>query len=788
MSETGSTPEGQIIDQRYRIVGEIAQGGMATVYKAVDERLDRTVAIKVIHMQLAKGPHRDQFVERFHREAKSAASIANPHIVQVYDTGEFNGLDYLVMEYVHGVNLRHNMNEQRTFSVRETLRIIAETLDGLSAAHRAGVVHRDIKPENILINDRGHVQIADFGLAKAASQATLSSTGMLLGTAAYLAPEMIENNIATPQGDLYSVGIMAWEMLTGNVPFASANPVTQVFKHVHEDIPQVNLVCDGINDDVAAFIAHLTARDVQARPDDANEALHELRSLNTHLDVMALQYRKSPETATEEGGTTPLNATTQAAKSSDSTLTGTLTSAVPNTRAAQPVPVPPSQTPAAQSTPAVQPKQSIRPLQSIQDETNIQDETSIIAQKPTYSQAITEVHSLANSQRSKTGDTRVFDGLNNPRQNDTQSTQTIFTVSNDAPGSVEQSTSAVESSNQKGKSKTTSKVNASKRKPRKWIGVVVTVILVLLIGAGSGSWWYFLGPGSYWTMPQPSDLSCATNSPCEIRDVAWKPYEQTLKVAGIPYRVTKAYSDTIREGNIISIKPDHVDAHVSKRNNALVTVVVSQGVQQATIPDDILNPSSETGKDPIQALKNAGFSDIKHDTQKDEYSLTLPEGALQSIDPKPGTTLNHTAPITVQISKGPMPVSMPDIVGHTKDEAQNAFDNAKLKATYTEEYSDTVPSGTVISASVAVNTQMHWGDNVSVVVSKGPETVTLPDVRGMNETDAQNKLQALGLQVKISAPLGNLTHTVRLQDPGAGQQVRVRDANGNKTVITLTVV
>ena len=128
------------------------------------------------------------------------------------------------------------------------------------------MVHREINPENILINDRGHVQITDFGLAKAASQATLSSTGMLLGTAAYLAPEMIENNQATAQGDLYSVGIMAWEMLTGKVPFDSDNPVTLVFKHVHEDVPSVATVCQGIDPSVAAFIAHLTARQVDAPP------------------------------------------------------------------------------------------------------------------------------------------------------------------------------------------------------------------------------------------------------------------------------------------------------------------------------------------------------------------------------------------------------------------------------------------------------------------------------------------------------------------------------------------
>ena len=213
MSEDAS-PQGQLIDGRYHVVREIAQGGMATVYEAIDERLNRTVALKVMHTQLAQGVHREQFIERFRREAQSAAQIANPHIVQVYDTGEFNGLAYLVMEYVHGVNLRYEMNQQGTFTVRETLRIIGETLEGLAAAHQVHVVHRDIKPENIILNDRGHVQITDFGLAKVASAATLSSTGMLLGTAAYLPPETIEHNEATPQGDLYAVGIMAWEQST----------------------------------------------------------------------------------------------------------------------------------------------------------------------------------------------------------------------------------------------------------------------------------------------------------------------------------------------------------------------------------------------------------------------------------------------------------------------------------------------------------------------------------------------------------------------------------------------
>ena len=251
MSDAKQVQKGMRIENRYRIVRKIAEGGMATVYQAQDERLSRPVAIKIMHTQLAQGVHREQFIARFRREATSAASIANPHIVQVYDTGEFEGLDYLVMEYVHGVNLRYEMNMHGTFSVKDTLRLLAQTLDGLASAHIAGVVHRDIKPENILINDRGNVQITDFGLARAISQATLSSTGLLLGTAAYLAPEMIEKNLATPQGDLYSAGTMAWEMLAGKVPFIADNPVTLVFKHVHEDTPSITTVCTGINIKVA---------------------------------------------------------------------------------------------------------------------------------------------------------------------------------------------------------------------------------------------------------------------------------------------------------------------------------------------------------------------------------------------------------------------------------------------------------------------------------------------------------------------------------------------------------
>ena len=711
MSEDASS-QGQLIDGRYRVVREIAQGGMATVYEASDERLNRTVALKVMHTQLAQGAHREQFIERFRREAQSAAQIANPHIVQVYDTGEFNGLAYLVMEYVHGVNLRYEMNQQGTFTVRETLRIIGEILEGLAAAHQVHVVHRDIKPENIMLNDRGRVQITDFGLAKVASSATLSSTGMLLGTAAYLPPETIERNEATPQGDLYAVGIMAWEMLTGSVPFISENPVTLVFKHVHEDVPAVALQCPGIDAGVSRFIEHLTQRSEQARPADAGAALLELKQLCNSLDPNAWMYRKpsSPADGAASAGT-----------------------------AATPAPPAP-------------------PAQAQSEASALDAMTS-----PMRPNTTTPINA---------GSTQV---LNTPEQNNGATTAAQATTAMPANGN--------------GTPEGTTPVSA--KRGRKAL-IIAIVALIVAVACAGGAWWYFLGPGSYWKIPKPTDVTCKADSACSLEGASWKQYERVLKNAGIPYSIAKDYSDTVDEGHVISAtvagSPVAVDSHVSMRQQQKVNIVISKGMRMSTIPDDILDTTSANGKSPLEALKQAGFTNVKHDAAKDEYSLTAPEGSALSITPEPGTTLRHGARVTVSLSKGPMPVTMPDIAGRAKDEASRTLDDLKLKATFTEEFSDTVAAGEVISTSVPKDTQLHWGDAVEVTVSKGPETVTMPNVVGKTYDEASAMLKALGLDVKKSAPLGDLTHVVRLQSPSAGDQVRVRDDNGDKTVVTLTVV
>ena len=727
MSEAPHAPEGQVIEGRYRVVSRIADGGMATVYQAVDERLGRTVAIKIMHTQLAQGPHRDQFVERFHREARSAAAIANPHIVQVYDTGEFDGLDYLIMEYVHGVNLRYEMNQQGTFSVRETLRIIGETLDGLASAHRAGVVHRDIKPENILLNDRGHVQITDFGLAKTVSQATLSSTGILLGTAAYLAPEMIEENQATPQGDLYSVGIMAWEMLAGKVPFTSDNPVTLVFKHVHEDVPSIVTVCEGINANVAAFIAHLTARAVEARPADASAALAELQRLQSMLAVSDWQYRLPAAN---------VNVSANTAQAKD---------AVAPMNEGNPAPPAPPAPPTQQFDDRTRKLDRVKPNMT----------TVMPVQQQNVDPEVTTRFSLPPD-----GGVNTADGGTR-----TQSPA----MQNGDHGNA-------------GKGK-------SSKKHRMPLIVAGVAALLLACGAGGLAWWYYQGPGSYWTMPQPDGTSCSDAVACPITGVKWSDYESLLKVSDIEYEVSEEYSDSVAEGDIISTDPANVGDRGSKRRGQKVKVVVSKGVRQATVPDDILDATSTSGKDPINALKKAGFDNVEQTAASDDaYSMEVPQGALLSLSVDPGATLPHNATITVTVSQGPKPVTMPNIVGKTKDEAQQTMDDLKLTANWTESFDDKIPQGQVISASVDSGNTLHWGDSVDVVVSKGPETITLPNYVGQKASDAKAALEKLGFTVKVSSQItldARQDKKVASQDPVGGTEVRIRDENGTPTTITL---
>ncbi|HTC68869.1 MAG TPA: Stk1 family PASTA domain-containing Ser/Thr kinase, partial [Acidothermaceae bacterium] len=264
---------GRVLDGRYQVEARVARGGMATVYRALDTRLDRVVALKVMHQLFAEN---DQFVARFIREAKSAARLSHPNVVAVYDQGEDAGYVFLVMEYVPGRTLRDLMRERTRLAPADALSILEPVLAALSAAHAAGLVHRDVKPENVLLADDGRVKVADFGLARAAANLEVTSQTSLIGTVAYLAPEQVIRGIADPRSDVYAAGIMLFEMITGRQPYDGETAISVALRHAHEDVPAPSSLVPDVPESVDLLVARATARDADRRPHDAGAFLAEV--------------------------------------------------------------------------------------------------------------------------------------------------------------------------------------------------------------------------------------------------------------------------------------------------------------------------------------------------------------------------------------------------------------------------------------------------------------------------------------------------------------------------------
>ena len=284
MDRTAADPLiGRVLDGRYRVGPKIARGGMATVYEAVDLRLDRVCAVKVMHSGL--GDDHD-FAGRFVREARAAARLSHPHVVGVFDQGDDDGTLFLAMEYVPGHTLRDLIRKEAPMPPAKALSMIEPVLSALAAAHAAGLIHRDVKPENVLLADDGRVKVADFGLARAVSAETqhTATGGILIGTVSYLAPELVVDGRADARSDVYAAGVLIYEMLTGRKPHEGDSPIQVAYKHVHEDVPPPSRLVPSLPPYVDALVARATARDHELRPADARVLLHQVRRVRGALD------------------------------------------------------------------------------------------------------------------------------------------------------------------------------------------------------------------------------------------------------------------------------------------------------------------------------------------------------------------------------------------------------------------------------------------------------------------------------------------------------------------------
>ncbi|MFJ4712237.1 Stk1 family PASTA domain-containing Ser/Thr kinase [Streptomyces sp. NPDC088785] len=289
---------GHVLDARYRIDARIAVGGMATVYRAVDTRLDRVLALKVMHPSLAADA---SFVDRFIREAKSVARLSHPNVVGVFDQGTDGPYVFLAMEYIAGCTLRDVLRDRGALRPRAALDILEPVLAALGAAHRAGFVHRDMKPENVLIGDDGRVKVADFGLVRAVDTVT-NTTGSVLGTVSYLAPEQIEHGTATPSVDVYACGVVLYEMLTGGKPHLGDSPAQILYKHLNEDVPPPSAAVPGLPYELDELVASATARTPGVRPYDAVAFLAQVLAARATLSDVQLDAVPPQAHAAEHAG------------------------------------------------------------------------------------------------------------------------------------------------------------------------------------------------------------------------------------------------------------------------------------------------------------------------------------------------------------------------------------------------------------------------------------------------------------------------------------------------------
>lgn len=605
---------GQVLDGRYRVDGRIAVGGMATVYRAVDTRLDRVLALKVMHPTLAADA---SFVDRFIREAKSVARLSHPNVVGVYDQGADGAYVYLAMEYVAGCTLRDVLRERGALQPRAALDILEPVLAALGAAHRAGFVHRDMKPENVLIGDDGRVKVADFGLVRAVDTVT-NTTGTVLGTVSYLAPEQIEHGTADTRVDVYACGVVLYEMLTGAKPHSGESPAQVLYQHLHEDVPPPSAAVPGLAVELDELVASATARTPDVRPHDAVALLGQVREARAALSVEQLDA-VPPQARTAEHD----NAQDR-------------TSVIPRAVRSVQLPLPTDD------------DQDQRDGQDQQDQLN---RTSVLATPPPAPPA-------APDRRRRAG---------NPRR-----------------------------------------------------GVLAVVVAVLLaLGLGAGVW--YINSGQFTKVPpllaktesaakkrlgeagldvkdikraysdtdkRGTVMATAPKAGERIRDngsvtltvskgpeivkvpgLKGTPLSEArskLKDAGLaPGMTTKAFSDDVRKGSVISTDPG---SGTKRKAGSAIAMVVSKGVE-VELPD----VTGDSEADATAELEEAGLK-VRTETARD-YS-DEDKGTVLEQDPTEGKSLAEGDTVTLTLSRGPEMIEVPDVEGMSVDDATQELQDA----------------------------------------------------------------------------------------------------------------
>ncbi|HEU5127385.1 MAG TPA: PASTA domain-containing protein [Glycomyces sp.] len=589
MTTTTGDLTGALVDGRYRLQRLIANGGMASVYEAHDDRLDRTVAVKMITATGLSGFDLGAFTH----EARTIARLSHPNVVAVFDQGVHEDLPYVVMEYVPGTTLRDLLNRRRRLRIEEAVELCGQILDGLQAAHDAGLVHRDVKPENILLKNGGRgdrVKVADFGLAEAV-HGEAKRGGPLLATAAYVAPELVKGEPASPASDVYSTAILLYELLTGEVPFDGPDPARVAQRHVAEDLPSPRLIAQDVPEGLAQLVMLAAGRDPATRPVDAGAFSRRLHAVD-----------------------------------------------------ARPVAAAAGQLP--------------RPTRAVQ--------TTMVV----------------------------------PRSSGPRSWKALVTL----------------------------------------IAIAATLAAVALAG-----WW--IGVGRYTSAPSLLDQDAAS--------VAAYAEERGFEVEFDE----GAHSESVPKDQVLAQDPG-VGERI--RSGGTVTVTLSLGPERYEVPD-------LAGMEEDEALRELDAFRAEVKVERD-YSAEHARGEVVSTSPAAGEEVKAGAAITVVVSDGPPPLTVPDLVGMDEDEAEDRLEAEGLEVgDVSERYSDTIPEGAVIEHAPGAGEGAAPEAEVDLVISEGPEPIEVPDVVGMHVDEARELLEDLGFTVKT----GQIWFTGKVfdQSKDAGEEI-----------------
>lgn len=659
-------PVGRLLDGRYRIEALVARGGMATVYKATDTRLDRPVALKIMHAELAAD---DEFVARFINEARAVAQLSDPNVVNVFDQGEDDGAVYLAMEYIHGRTLRDVLHERGRLGADLALEVAESVLSALASAHRAGIVHRDVKPENVLVGNDGRVKVADFGLARATSSGSKTTRG-LLGTVSYISPEQALGERATPRSDVYSTGIMLYELLTGKTPHEGPTDFVIVRSHIDDDVPPPSDAVP-LPPQVDELVLTATAREPQRRYADAGTFLAAARSTRSAIDGVPL-----PE-PDDEPDLTELHAEPRdsAGVTLDEALAGTVLAGQ---------------------------------IGRVDEDDHRSDDDGIRRTDHRAERAPAPV------EHSRPGSTRRIDAPLSIRFTEDETDEDTVDDGGSS-GSARPGSRAARAAEVR--SRTTSHHRTEQARSRRGLYLFLFVLL-LAVSVATAAWWY--GSGRWESTPSLLDLTAeqaearaqedgftAVNGGEDFSEAVEAglvlstepgPGERLLGGGEITYVLSKGperyevpaltgrtveaaqqlaeplamtiraeepvWNDEVAEGLIIS---QSVEAGEQVRRDTEVTVTVSRGREPIEVQDFTGEPAEEARA----ALTDAGFQV----TVEEENSADIAAGTVISQNPASGTAFRNDK-ITIVVSRGPADVKVPYVFGERVERAEQILREA----------------------------------------------------------------------------------------------------------------